>query len=298
MRVTWEDNADNEAGFRVERRESATPYLPLTSLPPNANVFLDTTTAWETSYLYRIVAINADGESASENEATVETPRDPAIQEEPEALPPAGLDTDSDGLTDLEEPLYGSPLRDPDADKDTFLDGNEVFHLYTPSGKAPGRLLESGLVRLFESPLGWRLFVPVTWQSVVENGGNRGSIFTGRGEIFRVTVEEKPENQTVLDWYLAQNPGVLSSDVTTVTTKGEIEGISGTDPLTTYFAWGDTHVLVFQYSLEGQPFVNFRTTYEMMKNSLSLDPYPVEEAPLAQEGDEGAEIDSATSTTP
>src|SRR3989338_726173 len=271
--LTWTDIASNEAGYRLERRESTTPYVPLTSLPPNSSAFLDVSAQPSRSYLYRVIAMNAGGDSTPSNEATVATLALPPPPPEAPKLPPAGLDSDSDGLTDLEEPLYGTNPKDPDADKDSFLDGNEVFHLYNPAGKQGVTLLASNLVRVFESPVGWRVLAPMSWQVTLEPNGLKGTIATGHDETFTATVEDNPEQKSLLDWYLAKNPGVLSSQVAAIRTKSGYEGIEGADQLTVYFAWG-SKVFVFKYNLNEQPFVNFRTSYEMMKNSLSLTATP------------------------
>jgi hypothetical protein len=273
VRLEWTDASNNEAGFRVERRETATEYRSITSLPPNSSVFQDGSVEPERTYLYRVIALNEGGESPASNEASVTVPPEPPPPPEPPTLPPAGLDSDSDGLTDLEEPLYGTSSRDPDADKDTFLDGNEVFHLYNPAGGASVRLLESGLVKPFESAMGWKVFVPTTWKAELSADGMRGTITTGHGETFSIFMEENPEGLELLAWYLGSNPGTLSSQVASITTKSGIAGIEGADLLTTYFSWNN-HVLVFRYDLNDQPFVNFRQTYEMMKNSLYLTPSP------------------------
>lgn len=273
--LSWEDVSNNEAGFRVERRESSTSYSSVTSLGPNATAWQDQSVRPETDYLYRIFAINEGGASTSSNEASVRTPAEPVLPEPGPTLPPAGLDSDSDGLTDLEEPLYGSPLRDPDADKDSYNDGNEVFHLYSPSGRAPGKLLESGLVKAVTSPVGWSLYVPTPWLVTVEPDGLKATIAAaGRGELFLVSVENAVPGQSLLDWYLARNPGVLSSQVKTIVTKSGYEGLEGADQLTAYFPWG-SKIFVVRYDLDAQPFVNYRTTFEMMKNSLSLTSLPV-----------------------
>ena len=285
VRLTWTDEATNETNIRVERRDTSTPYGAIRNLAPNETAFDDATVQPDMDYLYRVIAVNGDGENLS-TEAAVRTPSLPPPPPEQAKLPPAGLDSDSDGLTDLEEPLYGSPTRDPDADKDSFLDGNEVFHLYSPSGRAPGRLLESGLVKPLESALGWRFYVPTSWQASVDTNGMKGTALTGHGESFVLTVEKNPERRPLMDWYLARNPGVLSSQVRMIQTKSGFEGLEGADLLTTYFPWGDT-IIVFRYGLDGQPFVNFRTTYEMMKNSLSLSALPAvttsSEEPPAEE---------------
>ncbi|MCL4732399.1 hypothetical protein KJZ71_01180, partial [Patescibacteria group bacterium] len=255
----------------------------VTSLPPNSNAFQDRSVEAERTYLYRIISLNAGGESPTSNEASADTPALPPPPPEQPKLPPAGLDSDSDGLTDLEEPLYGTSPTDPDADKDTFLDGNEVFHLYNPAGKQGVKLLESGLVKEFKSPVGWMVLVPTSWQTEIDAEGLRARIRTGHGEFFMIAVEPNPENQSILDWYLTRNPGVLSSDTVMIETKSGIPGLVGKNPLVTYFPWKSA-VLVFTYDLNGQTFVNFRTTYEMMKNSLQLAPEPVlPSAPSAPE---------------
>lgn len=283
VQLNWTDTSDNEAGFRVERREPTTAYVAVTSLPPNSNAFQDRSVEAERTYLYRIISLNAGGESPTSNEASADTPALPPPPPEQPKLPPAGLDSDSDGLTDLEEPLYGTSPTDPDADKDTFLDGNEVFHLYNPAGKQGVKLLESGLVKEFKSPVGWTVLVPTSWQTEIDAEGLRARIRTGHGEFFMIAVEPNPENQSILDWYLTRNPGVLSSDTVMIETKSGIPGLVGKNPLVTYFSWKSA-VLVFTYDLNGQTFVNFRTTYEMMKNSLQLAPEPVlPSAPSAPE---------------
>jgi hypothetical protein len=273
IQLRWEDESDNESGFRIERRGVTTSYQSITSLSPNSSAFQDRAVEPETTYLYRVIAVNEGGESPASNEYTVETLPAPPPPEEPIELPPAGLDTDSDGLTDLEEPLYGTSIRDPDADDDSFNDGNEVFHLYNPAGGSSLRLYESGLVKPMESSVGWKLFVPVTWTFKVAEDGLSGTVTTGHGETFEVRLLPNPEQIEVLEWYLAEYPGTLSTQTVSITTKAGLAGLEGVDLLTTYFAWGGS-VLAFEYHLNDQPFVNYRTTYEMMKNSLILTPNP------------------------
>lgn len=301
VQLNWTDASTNEAGFRIERRQSTTEYRAITSLPPGSNAFQDRSVEPETTYLYRVIALNEGGESPASNEVSVDTRPEPPPVEIPE-LPPAGLDSDSDGLTELEEPLYGTSPRDPDADKDTFLDGNEVFHLYNPASGSSVRLLESGLVKPVESAVGWTIYVPTTWRATVDADGTGGTITTGHGETFTISMEANPNHQDIIDWYLTANPGILSSQVVMIQTKSGISGLEGADLLTTYFPWNGM-VLVFRYNLNDQPFVNFRQTYEMMKNSLQLSTNPVlpgdieiapplveEEAELPPEDANGEEI--------
>lgn len=279
VQLFWTDISDNETGFRIERKDPESDYHSITNLSRNSTAFQDTTVSQKTSYVYRIFAVNESGDSPSSAQIPVETPEEPPPAPESPKLPPAGLDSDSDGLSDLEEPIFGSKPLEQDTDRDTFLDGNEVFHLYNPSAGTSVRLEESGIAKPLESPVGWSFIIPSVWRSTMSNDGTSVTVSSDHGEAFTLSIESNVSGQGIMDWYLAGHPGVLSSDVSLVTTKSGIEGIVGIDPLVTYFPWG-SYIVVFSYQLNDQPFVNFRTTYEMMKNSLHLESVPNLSSPV------------------
>lgn len=55
----------------------------------------------------------------------------------------ANLDTDNDGLTDLEETIFGTDLKNPDTDGDGYSDSEEVKNGYNPNG--PGKFGEEDI---------------------------------------------------------------------------------------------------------------------------------------------------------
>lgn len=269
--LKWTDTSDNEAAFRIERRpEEQTIYSRVSDLPPNSTAFQDNSVRASSTYYYRVIARNEQGESESSNEATVTTPPLPPPPKEVEPLPPAGLDTDSDGITDLEESLFGADPRSPDTDLDGFLDGNEVFNLYNPNGRAPAKLNEGGLTRQVSSDLGWKILIPEQWElEMNETDGSRATIKSKHGETFAISTEENPQGLSALDWYVAKNPSVDKAKLLLYRSKGGYEGIIGEDLLTTYLPWNGK-IFIFKYEMNGQPFINYRTVYSMMLNSLEL----------------------------
>lgn len=301
VQLNWQDTSNNEAGFRIERRDPTTEYVAITSLPPNSSAYQDRTVSAQRDYLYRVIASNEGGDSAPSNETAAQTPAEPPPPPEPVKLPPAGLDTDSDGLTDLEEPIYGTNSNDPDTDHDTFLDGNEVFHLYNPASGVNAKLLDTGIVKSVESPIGWYIYVPVTWKSSVAADGMTATFETGRGEKFMIVMHRNKDRKALMDWYLADHPGVLSTQLIAITTKSGMSGLESENKLHTYFSWDDW-ILDLQYDLDGQPFVNYRQTYEMMKNSLRLSSVPLISADVIQTYEQreaiAASEASASSTSP
>ncbi len=269
--LAWTDAAPNEQGYHIERKEGAGEgtFSRITTLPANSTAFIDVTVQPSASYTYRVVATGVSGDSAPSNEAPATTPALPAPEAPKPTFPPGGLDTDSDGLTDAEEAQYGTNPQKPDTDGDRFLDGNEVFHLYNPAATAPGKLLESGLVRSQSSPSGWVMYVPATWTSTPdETDTSRLTLQSGRGERFAVSVESNPSTQELGPWVAARVNQPVES-LGEFTTKGGLRGVYSADRMQAWLAWGNA-VFHITYDLQSQPFLNFRTTLEMMLNSLSL----------------------------
>lgn len=68
--LSWSDNATDETGYLVERRDGASPtFTQIASLPANAAAYLDSSLPAGSAYCYRVRAFNAIGPSAYTNEA-------------------------------------------------------------------------------------------------------------------------------------------------------------------------------------------------------------------------------------
>ncbi len=276
--LTWLDSSGDEQGFRIERKQADGTFLALTNVPANSTAFLDVSVQPGTAYAYRVIAQNAGGESGPSNEASATLPAATPPPPAAPSLPPHGLDSDSDGLTDVEERLYGTDEQRVDSDADSYLDGNEVFHLYNPKAKAPGTLVESGLIKVFTGAIGWKLYVPNGWNVVLDRpDGSAATIASGTGETFVISVEDNPQRLPLLDWYASKESS--ANGLRSFTTKGGLEGMLSADRLTAIFAW-EGKVFRLRYDLDGQTFINFRTTYEVMLNSLSLTGAPLVQATL------------------
>lgn len=70
LALSWTDNASDEDGYLVERRDAPTgAFQQLAALGPNAVAYLDNTALAGASYCYRVRAVNLAGTSAYTNEA-------------------------------------------------------------------------------------------------------------------------------------------------------------------------------------------------------------------------------------
>jgi titin len=74
VNLAWTDNADNETGFKIERKESGGIYTEIATVTANTTTYSDTTAVAQKAYYYRAVAYNSFGNSFYTNEANVMTP--------------------------------------------------------------------------------------------------------------------------------------------------------------------------------------------------------------------------------
>ena len=78
--LTWTDNANNETGFKLERKTgSGGTWLQIATPAANATSYSDTGLTASTTYVYRICATNALGDSDWSNEANATTPSGPPV---------------------------------------------------------------------------------------------------------------------------------------------------------------------------------------------------------------------------
>jgi sugar lactone lactonase YvrE len=75
VQLRWQDNADNEDGFRIERcaGNTCTTFTQVAVVGRDATGFLDTGLARNTTYSYRVRGFNAAGASSFSNRATART---------------------------------------------------------------------------------------------------------------------------------------------------------------------------------------------------------------------------------
>ncbi len=70
IRLTWRDNSDNEAGFRIERSSARESWKQIASVGKNSTSYIDTDARPDILYSYRIRAFNKAGSSGYSNTAS------------------------------------------------------------------------------------------------------------------------------------------------------------------------------------------------------------------------------------
>ena len=271
VRLNWLDHSQTEAGFRIERKATADagPFTSIQTLPVNSQSFFDPTAPAGTTSTYRVIAFNPGGDSFPSNEMEIGVMAVPPAPLQAPTLPPDGLDSDSDGLTDVEEAMYTSNPHLPDTDGDGYLDGNEVFNLYSPTVKAPSTLLGQANMQVVSSTIGWQTILPKVWiiETTSTSSDVRAHTLTGESFVFRI--EANANKQEIHGWLLTQK-GIRADQITELqSNKFKVPFYLGPDRMTAYIPWED-RVLVVTYQLGTQTFVNYRTTFGLILNALRL----------------------------
>lgn len=72
--LTWTDNSNNEVGFRIERKVGTGTYSTVTTTASDATSYTDSAAPAGATVTYRVIAVNASGDSLPSNEDSVVTP--------------------------------------------------------------------------------------------------------------------------------------------------------------------------------------------------------------------------------
>lgn len=218
------------------------------------------------------VAIRSLEQEVVVEEVVIEVPVE--VEPLPEEIGP-GSDLDSDGLSDIEEGLYGTDARNPDSDNDTFLDGNEVFHRYSPLGEAPQTLLATGSVREYENEqLGFSLTYPVLWSVAAEVDAEfeqtQEIIFRTNSTATIRLMAQGMAQDLFEDWYTQNASGQIAFvELDQTLTKEGYMAYMNSDELMAYIEAGG-RVYIFEYDLADELEIVYLQTFQMMINSFLI----------------------------
>lgn len=214
------------------------------------------------------------GTPDAEGPVAPEPPRDePHIPVEPAPLPstpwPTPVDSDSDGLSDVEEHLYGTDPNKADTNDDGVLDFDLFMSYYNPAGS--NTLMAAGLIKEYAADDGsYRIFYPTSWTPFASDSY---VIFTNPKDdaTFFVQTIADTEGNSMLDWYMNTNPNVPSSELKQFSTDSGLTCVRGPEM---NIAYCDGHNFIYRISYHF-PILgkgDFLATFYMMVTSLKVRP--------------------------
>ncbi len=188
-------------------------------------------------------------------------------------------DKDRDGLTDVEEALYGTEVNLPDSDKDGFVDGAELKNLFSPSAKEKTLLASGSVIKYENTDFNWSIQYPSQWVAEPLDVTNREVLFTAdsvQGEFIQVIVSENTNGVDIAEWFASLYVDIEAADLDPFSAGG-LDGIITPDGYTVYVGNKDVIIGII-YSFGSAEKINFNTTYQMMLNSFKYTKKPKQEA--------------------
>jgi hypothetical protein len=179
------------------------------------------------------------------------------------------VDEDSDGLTDIEEELWGTNGAAADSDSDTFADTTEITNLYNPAGVTPERLIEAQLVSTYINPeYQYSMYYPKTWIAQSVDEGKKEVLFTSiTQEFVSVRVLPFPTDVPFAEWFAKTFPAEQLSSYLPFVNKFKISGVMSADGMVAIITDG-AHVYLLTYNGGTRDEINYRTTFKMMVQSF------------------------------
>jgi len=178
-------------------------------------------------------------------------------------------DIDSDALTDVEEELFNTDSGTWATDGDGYYDGQEVINLYNPTGFAPMKLIDAGLVQEYVNPiLQYRVFFPIQWlMGEVDSKASQVLFSSISGDYVEIFVSEKDPSVTFAEWFGKEIKDQNFADLEGFSNRFQEEGWKRKDGLVAYFI-NDTKVYVIIYHTGSTGFLSFRHVMQMMLQSF------------------------------
>lgn len=195
-----------------------------------------------------------------------------------------GADGDNDGLTDVEETLFGTDPAMMDSDGDVYKDAEEILNLYSPVDSTAVRLFDKkDIVSYYTNPkYGYKLLYPTTWlvQPLNSDDPNDLMITSNQNEFLDVLVYDKKATQSLKNWYLEMVPTVSAADLKEYQTLKKLNALESPDSFTVYLEGANKDkVYAINYNIGLKEQAAFPTVFLMAVQSFELVPAAAQPAP-------------------
>ncbi len=181
----------------------------------------------------------------------------------------SGLDTDTDGLTDIEENLYATNSALVDTDEDGYSDASELVNLYDPAQVATLLADAETVTQYINTEFNYSILYPTEWTVRALTEEKEQVIFNSETtEFIQILVLENPLGLSARNWYLSYNEDI-DADTLEEIVLNNIVGIQTGAGRYTYLGVGSSiYSIIYNVGTTNQ--LNYQATYDMMLNSWEL----------------------------
>lgn len=184
------------------------------------------------------------------------------------------LDSDKDGLTDVEEIIFSSDKLNADSDGDGFIDGLEVVNLYNPASYAPVKLKDkSDIIAVYDGGK-YSLLYPKVWKAdILEEG--KILFKANEEEFFELIISENPDGISASEWYKIQmnDLNYNSNDLEEIINKNGLKGIKIGENVVYLNDYNYIYVLNYNSgAADEKSFLSvFRMVWESLESKIDTD---------------------------
>ncbi|MBU1038928.1 thrombospondin type 3 repeat-containing protein [Patescibacteria group bacterium] len=193
------------------------------------------------------------------------------ITEVRSVVPPSlTSDQDADGLTDMEEAIFGTDVNKPDSDSDGYLDGSEVNQGYDPIKADGAKLIDSEKFSWYKNEkFNYDILYPLAWLAKATDQETTEVIFSGaEGEFIEVLVVDNPGKLTAVDWYAKQVPNLKPAEVPIVTI-GDLTWARSLDGLNLYTTLNNS-LVTLSYNIGTRTQASYYHLFQAMVKSFQV----------------------------
>lgn len=219
----------------------------------------------------------------TEEATTTPTSTAENITQEPGIIVSISKDSDGDGLTDIEETVFGTLPSNPDTDGDSYNDGIEVANGYSPIRAGTAKLVDSPFIATLATDFidyNFSTIYPKEWKVSYINDNYQVLITASTGEVIRISIKDNLERLSALAWYLRDRPQTPVSELPIVQSKTqELLGIYAPDGLVAYLTNLDkSKFYVIEYLVGRQTEFRYPAIMNMIITNIKL----VEKIPTSE----------------
>ncbi|MBL7021876.1 hypothetical protein ISR92_00910 [Patescibacteria group bacterium] len=181
----------------------------------------------------------------------------------------SGLDTDEDGLTDIEENLYATNSALVDTDEDGYSDASELVNLYDPAQVATLLADTETVTQYINTEYNYSILYPTEWTVRALTEEKEQVIFNSETtEFVQILVLENPLGLSARNWYLSYNEDIEADSLEEIVLNN-IVGVQAGAGRYTYLGVGSSiYSIIYNVGTTNQ--LNYQATYDMMLNSWEL----------------------------
>ncbi len=226
---------------------------------------------YELSSNFGISAYSSESEPGIEPEPELEPEPEPGLETGLLPIPPIGDDDDDDGLTNIEELLFGTKFGLPDSDFDGYSDGEELVSLYDPLNDGADLVNNIEAVSIYNNDIfNYSVLYPAKWSITEIATDFSETIFYGDedGDFFKIQVNENPQILTIQKWYSNFSPGSNTNNLKYFE-NDNVVGVKTKYGFNIYIA-NEDKVYIISYIIIDTEELNYSKTFEMFSNSFKI----------------------------